>query len=137
MPNAADYVFELQCDLERAQVSGIEPRQAKPGEEVVLSGNAFYGVTHVKFGRTLAQAIVESGERLVVRVPRGARTVPITLLNAQDVEIETDFSFTFESTPEPELHAVPTLSWWGLMLLFSALTGSVGLRLRSKGQAGV
>lgn len=66
------------------EVIGFTPREGVPGTQVTLVGTGFGGgVTSVAFNGTVAQIISASAPVVVVTVPDGATTGPLTLTTPQ------------------------------------------------------
>jgi hypothetical protein len=77
-------------------ITRIDPAEGSPGSSIVISGNNLGSVTGVAFtGAAATQFKVDSENRLVVSVPNGASTGPITLYAGQQhAASQTNFTVT-------------------------------------------
>ncbi len=64
-----------------AQIAGIAPAIATPGELVTLTGANFIGATEIQFGSIVGAIITISANTLEAEVPDDARTGPIAVTN--------------------------------------------------------
>lgn len=81
-------------DIAAPSITGFDPLHGPPGTPVVISGNDLTSVTGVGFtGADAPQFKIDSANRLIVSVPDGATTGPITLRAGQD-HITSDKNFT-------------------------------------------
>jgi hypothetical protein len=86
-------------EIAMPSITGFDPPQGPPGTPVTISGSNLTSVTSVTFtGADAPQFKINSGNRLTVPVPDGAKTGPITLHAGQD-QVTSDSNFTITQPP--------------------------------------
>src|SRR5215813_5290188 len=105
----------IPCPL----VSGVNPTGAPVGAMVTITGANFTGVTAVKFANNLTAAIDSGSDtQLVVIVPNGAVTGPITISKTGCPDVQTaPFTvirpiYEADVSPRPNGNGAVTISDW-------------------------
>jgi hypothetical protein len=89
-------------------VSGFNPHHAETRATIAITGSGLLDVTHVRFqGGIDAQLTFDGDQELIVTVPDGAQTGPITVSTATQQVTTTDVFFVDPPKPE-DLGATPT-----------------------------
>ncbi len=79
-------------------ITSLAPASGKVGDNVIINGSAFTGVTVVKFNNTSSSFTVSSDRKITTRVPTGATTGAITLVSPNGVKTSTQV-FTVKPAP--------------------------------------
>ena len=99
--------FTLTCTPAPVQFTIAEPAHGAPGDDVIITGSGFWGVSHVLFGETRVTPTIHDSTRMDVTVPAGMGSVPLKLVNEDSEETATGFSFSYLGAPSLEFTSSP------------------------------